>query len=340
MKYIAVFLLAIIASAGHFPAHAAPAALVTVATAQRRAVHPHITAYGTVTPDTNAVSNISFPHDVIVTSIFVRTGQPVRVGDPIIAVQTAPNARATYQQAQAAFLFSERDLAHTRELYKEQLATNSQLAAAIRAYNEAKAVLAAQQKIGADTQSQTLHAGTPGVVTSVNISPGDRVMANTIVATIAMHDRLIVDLGLEPSSAGQVQPGDEVLLHSPQSTTESMKGRIVSVAALMDSRSRLVNAAVSVDAVESRKLVLGTVLTGDIILSPRTGVVVPHSGLMTDAEGPYVFVVVKGIAHLRRVRVALDTGQQALLSQGVRPGEQVVVAGNAALEDGMHIRVH
>lgn len=340
MTRIVSLVAAMTASLWFSTASAEPAALVSLARAQTSTLHSHITAYGTVAPDPNGLSSITLSRDVVVTSVFVRAGQAVRAGDPIVAVRTAPNALAVYQQASSTLSFAQKDLAHTRELYAEQLATNSQLAAAIKALQDAKSALVAQQQIGAGTQSQTLRVNAPGVVTSISVSPGDRVPASTTIATIATHDRLIVDLGLEPSVAGRITRGNAVVLHPPQDASKSLMGRLQSVDGMLDPKSRLVNAVVSIDKSASGSLILGSVLQADIAVSSRVGVVVPHSALMTDAGGTYAFVVSRGVAHRRNIRIALDTGQRTLVAQGIKSGELVVIAGNAALEDGMHVRVH
>ncbi len=45
-----------------------------------------------------------------------------------------------------------------------------------------------------------------------------------------------------------------------------------------------------------------------------------------------------GVAHRRDVRVGPTDARQAALLSGVRAGEQVVVAGGTALEDGLKVR--
>lgn len=322
------------------PAFADPAALVALATARIQSFHPRISVYGTIAPDANSLASVSLSRDVIVTRVSVRVGERVKAGDPLFTVQTAAQAGAAYQQADSAYQFAAKDLAHTRQLFAEQLATNSQLAAAVKALDDAKAALAAQEAIGSGTQSQTLRAAAAGVVTALDVSPGQRVAANTTMASIATKNRFIVNLGLEPSVAAQIAPGDPVKLHPPQDPSQAMSGKIASVDAMVDPKSRLVNAIAYGTGAGEGRLVLGAVLEADVWLSARTGIVVPHSALMADARGSYVFAVAEGVAHRRNVRVAFDTPQNALVAQGLRAGEQVVTAGNAELEDGMHVRVH
>jgi len=60
---------------------------------------------------------------------------------------------------------------------------------------------------------------------------------------------------------------------------------------------------------------------------------------MTDRNGTYVFVVQSGVAHRRLVQIKLETADQAIVARGVNAGEEVVIAGNAGLDDGTHVRV-
>jgi multidrug efflux pump subunit AcrA (membrane-fusion protein) len=68
--------------------------------------------------------------------------------------------------------------------------------------------------------------------------------------------------------------------------------------------------------------------------------VVPASAVISLDEGARaVFVVDSGRAVRRRIETGLDDGRRVQLRSGVRPGEEVVVAGQAKLEDGRLVRV-
>lgn len=317
-----------------------PTALVQLAKATRGNLHPVVTAYGTVSADTDYLTAIALPRDGIVASVSVRAGQLIHIGDPIATIETAPNAVVTYQQAQSALELAQKDLAHTNALYKLQLATNAQLAAAEKALSDAQSQLQAQQKIGANRQSDILRANATGIVTAVSASPGERVQANTVIATIAARDRLLLNLGLEPEDALAVPVGAPVQLHSPQSLKISFNGQIESVDALMDPKSRLVNAIASVPQKVARQLVVGMVLVGTIQLPQRSGILIPTGALMTDKDGTYVFVVSDGVAHRHNVQIVQETDEKALIARGVTAGASLVVAGNAGLADGVHVRLH
>jgi multidrug efflux pump subunit AcrA (membrane-fusion protein) len=127
-------------------------------------------------------------------------------------------------------------------------------------------------------------------------------------------------------------------LHSPQIARVSFNGKIQSVDALMDPKSRLVNAVATIPQDIAGKLILGMVMEGVIQLPAKTGIVVPHGALVTGPHGTSVFVVADGVAHRRDVEVVMETDQQALVASGVMAGEAVVVGGNAGLAEGTHVR--
>jgi RND family efflux transporter MFP subunit len=317
-----------------------PAALVKLTKVERGKLHPNVTAFGTIAVDPDYLAAIALPRDGNVVAVSVRVGQLIHVGDPIATIETAPNAVASYQQAQSALSLAQKDLAHTSSLYKLQLATNAQLAAAEKSLSDARTQLQAQEKIGTNRQREVLRANAAGIVTAVNASPGERVQANTVVATIAARDRLLLNLGLEPEDALIVPVGAAVRLHSPQSEKISFNGQIESVDALMDPKSRLVNAISSVPPNIARQLVVGMVLVGTVQLPLQAGILIPKSALMTDKNGSYVFVEANRVAHRHNVQIVEEAGEQALVAKGVEAGAMVVVVGSAGLSDGTHVRLH
>ena len=87
MRIAATFFLFVLSATA---ALADPSALVTLATAYQGSLSSEITAYGTVAADPNHQIAVVAGHDARVTQVFVRLGQWVRKGDPLITIQGAP----------------------------------------------------------------------------------------------------------------------------------------------------------------------------------------------------------------------------------------------------------
>ncbi len=339
MKPAATYVLAAV-MAWSGVASAAEGALVTLAPAKQGTLQARIEAFGSVAPDPGGISTISMPRDGTIVAVSVRLGQLLRQGDAIGVIESAPSAVIQYEQAVSSLGLAEKDLAHMRRLFSEQLATRSQLNSAEKTYTDALAALNQQKRVGADHARETLRAPVPGVVTLVAASPGDRTAANAVVATLATRDRLVVNLGLEPEVAPSVPVGAYVRLFSPQNSAIDLAASISSVAAMIDPQSRLVNAVIEIPKAIAPTLILGMTLQGQVDLPPQSGLIVPRSALMTDDQGSYVYIVTKGTALRRNVTIALQRGQEALLSRGVSANDQVVIAGNAGLRDGTAVRTN
>ena len=313
-------------------------ALVALAKVVQGQLSPQIVAYGEVAADPDFATTLVMPRDAVVASIAVRSGQSVEQSDPILTIETSPGATAQFEQAKSAATFAAKDLAHTRELFAEQLATKSQLDAATKANADAQAVLAQQQRIGADRHVEVLHAPAAGVVTAVNATLGQHLTADTVVASIGTRDKLIVNLGLEPEEAPGVAIGARVAMHSPQNGQLAFDADVILVNAMVDPQSRLVDVVVRVPVEAAAQLILGTTLIARVFLPPQQGIVVPRDALLADENGTYVVVVQKSVVHRRAVKIAFETDEKALIASGLVDGELVTVAGGVGLQDGTAVR--
>lgn len=334
-----LFALFMVATLAPLPALADPSALVAFAKAQRGTLSPQLVSYGVVAADPDFQTSVPAPRDARILALSVRVGQVVHKGSPLVTIESAPAASVAYAQAASTLSFAETDLAHTRRLYDEQLATKSQLSAAEKAYSDARVAMAQQTRIGANHPTDTLISPAGGVVVALNGARGDLVGAGTLVASIANADHLTVNLGLEPQAAAHVRVGAQVHFRSHQDVSLTFDAPIIATSAMIDSQTRLVNAVARVPEVVAANLLVGMTLVGRIDLDPSAGIVVPRAALLSDAAGTYVFIVDnKNIARRRGVGVSLETDRAALIGRGLAPGERVVVDGLAGLDDGMAVR--
>ena len=67
---------------------------------------------------------------------------------------------------------------------------------------------------------------------------------------------------------------------------------------------------------------------------PEEKVLVPQTALIVDQQGTYVFVVVDGKATVQRVKLGGESGPYAIVTDGLKGGEQVVVQGMEGLRPG------
>ena len=69
----------------------------------------------------------------------------------------------------------------------------------------------------------------------------------------------------------------------------------------------------------------------------QDAVVVPQSAVLTGQQGNYVYVVKDGVAGEQGIKVDRQIGDLAVISAGLKGGEQIVTAVPRNLRPGLHV---
>ncbi|HEY0582930.1 MAG TPA: efflux RND transporter periplasmic adaptor subunit [Chloroflexota bacterium] len=346
-KFVAAAILVVVAGtwlfffrSGRAQPPAAPAlavsALVKTAPLQQQSLSDVLTAFGDVMPGLEVA--ISFPRAGQVSRLLVIPGQRVSRGTGLATLTSDPAARLAYTQALSAVGFAQRELQRNEDLFALQLATKSQVDAASRSLHDAQAMLAAQMQVGGAIGSATVTAPFDGVVTTVAVAQGDRIMPGAVILQLGHIDVLRVRLGIEPVDSHLVRVGIPVLLSVLDDSTKTVSVSIAESQGLVDPKTQLINAVAMVPATSASFLVPGMHVRAAIKVGQHLSMVAPRAAVLTDAAGAYVFQVSAGKA--QRVNVVQGTESQGLIpiSGPLDPRLPIVVLGNYELQDGMAVR--
>lgn len=339
----------------------APAGVVRVAVAPlvRHPVRTQVTAYGTVLPDSDALVSVSYPRAGQVARLLVRPGQPVVKGTPLAVFTTDPAARAANLKARSALAFAQGEVARTRALLAQRLATNSQMAAAEQALRDAEATLVAEQALGSDRTEETLTAPFDGYVDSLSVVAGDRIQPGAAVARLGRGSGIRVVAGVEPMQAALVRPGMAATvtpmlgpLPGP-AAPPPLTGHVVAVAGMLNPVSRWVDVTITLDPPPPGKgeggkggagkgdatlPLAGSPVRAAVTVGDHPGVVVPRQAVLSDDDGAYLFQVRDG--HAVRVAVAahpVDATAETEVEGDMDAALPVVVLGNYEVTDGQEV---
>jgi len=75
-----------------------------------------------------------------------------------------------------------------------------------------------------------------------------------------------------------------------------------------------------------------------LVNTRKEGTVVPASVVQRGPDGPFAFVVSNDVALVRAIKVSQIEQNQALIDEGLAPGERVVVDGQYKLQPGQRVR--
>ena len=316
---------------------AAPSVLIETAVPREQVLKRTVQGYGTVATSEDAVIGVSFLHPGQISRLRVRPGEVVKAGEVLLELSTDPSATLGYQTAVAALDFAKRDLARTKTLLAQHLATNAQLAAAQKAVEDAMAAVEVQRKLGNDRNTEVITAPFNGYVTALTVALGDRIQPNTTVLKLAPTDRVQVTVGLEPQDAARVQTGmaaEVVPVFTPDSR---LTGVVRGATGTINPATKRVDIWVELVAAE-QELVPGTAVSVEIVLEQHTGWVVPRDAVLHDGKGDYIFQVTGSKAERVPVKTGIETDRYTEIIGRIDTKRPIVTVGNYELQDGMPVR--
>src|SRR6185312_1546637 len=126
-------------------------------------------------------------------------------------------------------------------------------------------------------------------------------------------------------------------IHVVPANGQAFDARVLSSSPVIDPQTHMASIVATVPA--SAGLGSGDALRGEVsVAGTATALSVPYAALLDDGGQPYVFVVTGGVAHRTDVETGAHSGDRIAITKGLKAGDQVVVAGGTALDDGMKVR--
>lgn len=172
-----------------------------------------------------------------------------------------------------------------------------------------------------------------GIIGLRSVSEGAQVSTATRLATLQDIRRMKVDFSLPEKHAGALSPGSRVAF-SVTGSDRAYEAEVYAVEPGLDeaTRTRLIRAhAPNPD---------GTLLPGAFarvtvpVARIPAAVLIPSTALSAEAGEKSVFVVEQGKARRQVVETGLRRADSVLITAGLRPGDEVIVAGTQLVRPG------
>ncbi|AZQ55366.1 efflux RND transporter periplasmic adaptor subunit [Burkholderia cenocepacia] len=303
-----------------------------------------------VADEWQAVGSLQAVHEVLlapdtsgrVTAVNFDAGQSVKEGAVLIQLYDAPEqadraaavAKADFAQLQ---LRRSQALAPTgaepRELLEQHKADAAQAAAAVR-------------QLDARIQQKSIRAPFSGQLGIRRINLGQYLNAGDAIATLTQLNPLYVNFTLPQQDMPRLTSGAPV-----QVTVDAVPGRVFTarISAIeprIDGETRNVAVQALLPNTD-RVLKPGMYVTARLVLPATTdNIVLPLTAIQTSASGDSVVVVkgadAQGVGKAVAVPVVTGRrlGEEVLVSQGVKPDDIVVMAGQNRLPPGATVKIN
>ncbi|HEY8023108.1 MAG TPA: efflux RND transporter periplasmic adaptor subunit [Burkholderiaceae bacterium] len=293
-------------------------------------------AFGDVIP--GKVVAASFPQAGQISQLLVVAGRQVHRGEVLATIVSDPAAESAYTQAASAANLARAELQRSEDMFKLQLATQSQVDTARKALHDADANLESQKKLGGAQATASLLAPFDGVVTETLLAQGERIQPGAAIVKLGRTDTLRIQFGIEPSQSRGVHTGMPVSIFALQDPTKPSTVKLTEVQDVVDPKTKLVTAIAEIKQSAAPTLVIGMHAQGAIQLGQRRLWAVARQAVLTDGKGAYIFQVAAGKAVRVEVEKMTETADVSGVEGKLDPKLPVVILGNYELQDGMAVR--
>jgi multidrug efflux system membrane fusion protein len=336
------------------PINDPPAVSVDTAATSRRNVPVYLSGLGTV----QALNTVTVTPrvDGQLEKVAFREGQDVKAGDLLAQIDPRPfqaeldQALAKKAQDQALLENAQRDLQRFQALSQNQFASKQQLDTGRAQVNQLQAEVAGDQAAIDNARTQldytTIKAPLGGRTGFRLVDEGNNVHATDTGG-------LVVITQLHPISVIFTLPEDDLLAMSQAMSA----GAVTATAVARDGKTVLDEGKVvladnvidqttgtarfkAVFANNDNRLWPGAFVNLQVLLQTReNALTIPSAAVERGPDGLFAYVVKPdATVEPRAIKVALDTGQLAVIDDGLAPGEQVVTGGQYRLQPGSRVQ--
>ena len=273
------------------------------------------------------------------TTVLVQEGDAVRTGQ-VMATLDDRQARQRLEDARARLALAQEELARDRALLPTgtRSVQAMQRSQAERDRAEAGVTLAAR-----DLAEYTILAPLDGVVMRREVDPGNTVVANTALFTVASTAHLRIAADVDERDIAQVRMGAAVAIHADGFPGEAFAAQVTNIRRQGDTATRTFR--VEAELPGGTRLLIGMTVDVNIVVAERPdALLLPPGAVHHDPPqggqpgAAYVLQPVEGRA--RRLDVELGAaGATAIeVRRGLTAGSQVI-ASPLSVSDGARIRV-
>ena len=288
--------------------------------------------------------------DGFIRQIFVRSGERVRAGQPLVQIDPdRQQAAATVTQAQLAAREAELGLAkqqleRLRKLEAAGAVARAQLDEAEAAHMSAEAQLNAIQSQIRENQVQLEYyrvtAPNAGIVGDIPVRQGDLVTPATVITTIDQGNELEAYINVPLEQATRLRPGLTVdLLDSNGEVIASNPITFIAPRADDATQSVLAKATLRKSPPSIRVM---QYVRARVIWNNDPGLVVPLVAVNRIGGQYFVFVAEDEeqgtVARQRPVSLGEVVGEDYLVRGGLKPGDRVIVSNLQKIGDGSPVK--
>lgn len=189
-------------------------------------------------------------------------------------------------------------------------------------------------ELNAVVEKRIIRAPFTGVLGLKQINLGQYLQAGDQIVSLQQNQAVLIDLSIPPQQIENINIGEDVEV--AVSASRNVNGKIVAIDSKMNEKTYALQVRVKVVNVR-QEIFPGTYVTARILLPSKDKfITLPQSALHYGLNGESIYVVRHHHAYQRLIQ-SEAINDQIIVKQGLQQDEQVVIAGQDKLYDGISV---
>lgn len=323
--------------------HVPPPSAVTTSEAKAADWHTYINSIGTLAP-VNGVT-ISADADGTIVKIGAESGSAVKAGDLLVELDTSVEA-AQLDAAEARSELARISLDRSKELWSNKAVSKSEFDVSDATYKQTVAEVTA---LRAMIDKKRVRAPFDGRVGIRLVNVGQFVARGRALLPLQKLDPMYVDFSVPQRQLPMLTIGQSVGIAIDAFTGRSFTGTITAINSEVDAATRNITVQATL-ANPQEELRSGMFARVEVeMTNAEAQVVLPATSINYASYGNSVFIVEKmkdkeGKEYLgvrqQFVKLGASRGDLISITEGVKPGEEVVSSGVFKLRNGVPVQIN
>lgn len=286
---------------------------------------------------------------------FVAKGDTIALIQATTIEQAVNQTKAALVSSKAQLVNLESEYRRAQRLQKENAISTQQFDGIATQYEATQALVEQSEAAVAQAKSQLADAAITSPISGIigvrNYEQGDMAAGQFPLVTVVQMKRVKVEVNVPEQDLGELKVGQCASLSVLSFPDEIFDGNIEKIRPVLDPMTRMGKIEILVENKDGR---LKPGMYAEVSICVKTFenvVVVPKHAIIEKTEmqrvdgqdvafvNSQVFVEQDGLALLRNIDVKYANGTMAVVSNGVQPGEKVVVVGQQSLKDSAQVKI-
>lgn len=283
-----------------------------------------------------------------ITRILVNAGDRVSAGQTLMEIDprkqqaTVSSQEANRRSREAAFDLASKELARRKQLFKEGVTSKQDLDQAQSAYDAAKADVDSLEATIREQRVQlryySVKAPSAGIIGDIPVRVGDRVTNATVLTTLDKGGELEAYISVPSEKSTSMHVGLPVEIIGPDD--KPIRSTVTFVSPRVDPTTQLLLVKALVPNA-NRQFRNDQIVHAHVIWTQTPHPVIPVTAVARIGGQMFAYIATteggKTLAKQRLIRVGDIVGNNYVILDGVKPGEQIIVTGIQMLADGMPV---